>query len=390
MNIEQILFGLLRHALGVAPLNENQLKQIKEELSEEKAKRLFALAKKHDLAYSVCKALFDCNLINPEHKEYARFFKEFNLCLFRHENQKHQYERIKNFLIEQNIPFIPLKGVVIREYYPQQAQRSSCDIDVLVKEEQIESIVDAICENLGYTCDKKRGFHDYSLMAPGDVSLELHFSLKENRKNIDGLLEKVWEYAKPVGKTSEHYLTSEFLLFHIVAHASYHFLSGGCGVKPIMDIYILKERLDIDSDVFNSFLEQCSLTVFYNSLLKLAEVWLNGKEHDQLTQRMSDYILSGGVYGTRENSIAIHYAKNKTKRKYILSRIFLPYELLCTRYKVLRKHKWLYPFCQVARWFALLFNKKKLKNAKKEVQVSAQITEKKRQDTEALLKSIGL
>ena len=27
------------------------------------------------------------------------------------------------------------------------------------------------------------------------------------------------------------------------------------------------------------------------------------------------------------------------------------------QYPILEKHKWLYPFCQVYRWFYLLFNK---------------------------------
>ena len=388
MKTEQILFKLLRFGLDKNPPSKEQLEEIKQSLSEDKLKRLFVLAKKHDLSYCVCKALIDCGLVKEEDEAYNGLLKEINLCIYRHENQNYQYERIKQTLLDNNIDFIPLKGAIIREFYPQGAQRSSCDVDILVKTSQVEQAVDLLCQQLGYTSDKKRGFHDYNISAP-EVNIELHFSLRENLKNIDGVLDGVWDYASKVGNTCEYSLSNEFFLFHIVAHASYHFLGGGCGIKPIVDLFVLKDKLNIDEKTFGKLLEETSLTTFYNGLKQLVEVWFYDEQANQLCEKMTDYILRGGVYGVKENAIVINQAKSGGRHSYIFSRLFLPYDLLCIRYPILRKHKWLYPFCQIARWFKLLFSKK-LKNAKKEVKINSAITDKQRESAQGLLKELGL
>jgi hypothetical protein len=221
------------------------------------------------------------------------------------------------------------------------------------------------------------------------VHIELHFSLRENLKNIDSVLQNVWDYATKVGDSTEHFVSNEFLLFHIIAHASYHFLSGGCGIKPLVDLFVLDSQLKVNQSALEELLQKTSITTFYNGLKQLMGVWFYDEKSNDLTQRMTEFILRGGVYGVKENAIAIRQARHGGKSGYIFSRLFLPYELLCTRYPILRKHKWLYPFCQVSRWFKLLF-RKKLKNAKREVSINSSITEEQRNSTKALLKDLGL
>ena len=42
----------------------------------------------------------------------------------------------------------------------------------------------------------------------------------------------------------EHRMTNEFFLFHCVAHMAYHFvLGGGCGIRPMIDLYVMKQKL---------------------------------------------------------------------------------------------------------------------------------------------------
>ncbi|MBO4954226.1 MAG: nucleotidyltransferase family protein, partial [Clostridia bacterium] len=36
------------------------------------------------------------------------------------------------------IDFMPLKGAVIRQYYPEPWMRTSCDIDIHVKKDRLE------------------------------------------------------------------------------------------------------------------------------------------------------------------------------------------------------------------------------------------------------------
>lgn len=94
-------------------------------------------------------------------------------------------QKIEAALNEKQIPYIPLKGSVLRHLYPAPEMRTSCDIDVLVHEEDLEAAVAAIENATDFTM-RKRNYHDIS-MVNQSVHLELHFNIKENMENIDKL-----------------------------------------------------------------------------------------------------------------------------------------------------------------------------------------------------------
>ena len=257
------------------------------------------------------------------------------------------------------IPFIPLKGARLRDLYAQPWLRTSCDIDILVKESDLQRAVTVLTEEKQYVVQGDKQFHDVSLFAPSRVHLELHFNLLENRENIDGLLSRVWEYCAPVQENGAEYEQSnEFFLFHLIAHLYYHFISGGCGVRPLLDIWLVERNFALDREKFNEMLDLCGIRTFYEQISYLAEVWFSDKPHTDLTLKLQKYIFQGGVYGTTENKIAVKKARGENKRGYIWKRIFMPYSALKHKYPVLQKHKWLTPFYEVRRWFEIIFTKR--------------------------------
>ena len=72
-------------------------------------------------------------------------------AVFRYEQLNYENERICMALEKAQIPFIPLKGSIIRKYYPESWMRTSCDVDVLVHEEDAEKAVDVLVKEYGYT-----------------------------------------------------------------------------------------------------------------------------------------------------------------------------------------------------------------------------------------------
>ena len=70
-------------------------------------------------------------------------------------------------------------------------------------------------------------------------------------------------------------------------------------------------------------------------------------------------------------------------------RIFMPYRELKTYYPILKKHPILLPFCEVHRWFAILFSDRR-KNAIKEFEHSANLSDEKKEEVQKLLKNLGL
>ncbi len=368
--IESVLFLLIKSLLG-------EVSPSLGELSEEELSVLYSLSKKHDVAHLVGTALDKQGLLPKESEISKKFKKQQMIAVLRRERLDFELSQIRGVLEEAGIRFLPLKGAVLRSLYPSPWLRTSCDVDVLVDESNLDACVALLCEKLGYTADAKRDYHDISLHAPSGVHLELHFSILEKMEQIDGELSRVWEFASPIGEGAfEHRLTNEYLVFHTVAHTAYHFVHGGCGIRPLLDLFLLREKLSLDETALGAHLSRCSLEAFYESAVALSQVWFGDGETTELTAAMQEYLLSGGVYGSLENRVSVAQSALGGKTKYLLRRIFLPYSDLCLQYPVLKQHKLLTPFCEVGRWFRILFGGRARRSAR-ELRVSASLSEEK-------------
>ena len=355
-------------------------------LTDEELVKLYKLAKAHDLAHLVGDALIKNNLIEDGEIK-AKFQKQMMLAVYRYEKINYEFGRLRKVLNEAKIPFIPLKGSVLRKYYPEPWMRTSCDIDVLVHEEAVDQAAQTIVEKLGYTYEKKQ-YHDISLVSDGGVHLELHHTIKENKANIDALLSECWDYAAP-SDDYECCFTNEFFYFHQIAHASYHFLHGGCGVRPILDLYLLQRKMPFDSTVLDEMLERSGIKKFFDAAKAISEVWFWDGAHTDVTRRMEDYLLRGGVYGSTQNSMAVGQQKEKGRLGYIINRIWLPYELLCITYPRLKGRKYLQFFYEMKRWFRI-FNSEARKHKRRDLDAIKKLSAKHKSDVNCMLNELGL
>ena len=363
---------------------------LSEPLSEEELLALYALSKKHDVAHLVGMALKRQGLLPKESEIAKKFQKQQMIAMLRQERLDFELTQIRRVFEDAGIRFLPLKGAVLRSLYPTPWMRTSCDIDVLVDEQHLDACVVLLCEQLGYEAERERNYHDISLYAPSGVHLELHFNILEHMAQLDGELSRVWEFATPIGEgLSEHRLTNEYLLFHTVAHMAYHFCHGGCGIRPLLDLFLVREKLTVDEDVLRAHLSRCSLEDFYESVLALSEVWFGDGEPTALTAAMQEFLLSGGVYGSLENRVSVAQGAQGGKKKYLLRRIFLPYGDLCLQYPVLKKHRILTPICEVRRWFRILFGGR-ARRSMREIRISTSVSEEKIDRTSELMEKIGL
>ncbi len=355
-------------------------------LSDEELEKLYKLSKSHDLAHLVGDALIKNGLIaNSEIR--TKFESQLMLAVVRYRKKKYELDRLRIVLNEAEIEFIPLKGSVIQQYYPEPWMRTSCDIDILVHESQLEAATRLIVDKLGYVYEKNN-YHDVSLKC-GDVHLELHHNIKENMKNIDTLLSVCWDHAT-VREGFEYAFSNEFFIFHQIAHALYHFLHGGCGVRPFLDIYLLKKSCVYDNGKLDEMLSEAGAKKFFEVAAKLTDVWLGCDEHNDVTRRMEQFIILGGVYGSTENSVAVIHNKERGRLGYILHRIWIPYELLCTTYPRLRGRRWLQPYYELKRLLQILFDSEKRKRKNKMLNAIKDINEDKKSEVSRMLDDLGL
>lgn len=387
MNIFEILFSLLRNEIGSFQLNE----ETKSLIDIETLEKLYKLSKSHDLAHLMADALDknDLLIINSEAKKH--FTQERNMAVYRYEQINYELEEICRILEDAKIPHIPLKGSVIRRYYPEPWMRTSCDIDILIKKEDLENAI-KVLEKEGCRYQETQT-HDAHIWMPSGVHLELHFDLIEESvaEKSAMVLAQAWERGKPCeGFEYRLEFDDAFFYFYHIAHMAKHFLfGGGCGIRPFLDIWILKQQNSFRGEEIDNLLNQADLLTFAQKAEKLANIWFCNTEHDETTKQMEDYIIKAGVYGSLDNQIALKQVKVGGKKKHLWSRIFLPYSLLKTSYPKLEKYPVLFLFYQVVRWFRIVFGKNK-KRAFRELK-SIAFTKEERKDRLVLLcNNLGL
>lgn len=254
------------------------------------------------------------------------------------------------------IPFVPLKGAVIRTWYPEPWMRASCDTDLLIREEDLDRALDALAAG-GFTTDRVRHYHDVSLYLQG-AHLELHFSICEDMPAIDRVLRRVWDYVVPADG-AEYRQTPAFFAFHLVAHAMYHFQKGGCGVKPFLDLWILRKNGVYRDESLRPLLEECGITRFYEAMCEAVSAWFCGGESTDLTDEILQYVINGDTYGNFQNETVAGAAVRKSKIRYLLSRAFLPAETMKKIYPELKRRPILLPVCYVRRFWTHLAGEKR-------------------------------
>ena len=353
MDKQSVLFGLLQVAVCGAPVTE----QLKNACTPQILEEVYALASRHDLAHLVGQGVSKLGL--PESQSLTKCTQTAMYAFMRGMKLEHVYQAACRVLETAQIPYIPLKGSVLRNWYPESWMRTSSDIDILVKEEMLDTAVAALTKELGYTAWPKSD-HDITLVSPEGMHLELHYDTIQERYEVGGcrdVLAGIWEDARPA--KAEGYcmvLSDEMFYFYHIAHMAKHFEVGGCGIRTFLDIWVLQNRVKHDPAAREKLLRAGGLWKFAHGAEQVAAWWFCGQEPDEMTKQVGDYILRAGLYGDNANRAALGQAKMGGKLKYLLlRRVFMPYDYLKAEYPILQKHKWLTPVYQVVRWMRMLF-----------------------------------
>lgn len=377
------MMQMLRAELTGAPF----LREFSEGLDEAGWKQLFAVSKRHDLAHLLGDLIAREELPVPEEVKNA-FDGVFCEAILRAQLLEGELKKMGSAFQKAGLPFLPLKGAVLRRLYPEPWMRTSCDIDILIRREDIKRAKELLMKDLNYRF-VKQAYHELSMYSPSGVHLELHFTIEEHTETLDRVLKRSWDYAEPTGEGSFCYrFQNAFLVFYSVAHAAYHFNGGGCGVRPLIDQYLLEQKVTYDRALYESLIAEANLTTFEKQFTRLWRVWFTGEEHDDLTRRMETYLLSANIYGSLENRETVRLIR-RGRFGNLLHRIWLPYESLVIRYPSLKGKRILQPLYEIRRWFTL-FKRGKMKTIRREVKTNLGVEPGQMETIQSLLRDLDL
>ncbi|MBQ8752206.1 MAG: nucleotidyltransferase family protein [Clostridia bacterium] len=353
-------------------------------LSAPRLEAAYTLAKRYDLTHLLGQALtgLSPDRLPPDSLVVGKLQRGLLLAMYRGEQIGHELAALEGA----QIPFMPLKGAVLRQLYGQPWMRTSGDIDVLVHRDDLERASACLTDTLGYQRDKA-GAHDVSFFTPGGVHIELHYDLVEDGRagKAAAVLSRVWELSRPVGTDSYRWeMPDELFYFYHIALMAKQVETGGCGVRPFLDLWLLNEQPH-DWGRREALLRQGGLIRFGAVCRELAGCWFSGVQTAGTALQLETYILGGGVYGSRENRTAVEQSRQGGKGRYVLGRLFPAISALQYDFPVLKKHPWVLPGCWLWRWGRLLFGGR-LRRSVKEMKTGRPAAE----DAATLLENIGL
>lgn len=272
------------------------------------------------------------------------------------------------------IAYMPLKGILLKAYYPSIGLRSFADNDILYDAAKMKE-VKAIMEGMGYTTKSYgKGNHDVYQKLPM-LNFELHRSLTGVTCAFKSYTDQAWDRAiKDKDNAFGYHMTKEDFYIYFIIHAHKHYSNLGTGIRTLLDqyLYLDREGRKLNWQYINQEFAKLGLNGFESELRGLGKLLFGERGMRELSARQEEllgYLASQGTYGTVSNGIRQMIQKKgkdgnlrKAKQRYVWERIFPKREVLQSENPILGKYAVLYPVMVVRRWFHVFFRWKRIKN----------------------------
>lgn len=339
-----------------------------EVLADADLKQLLIMARKHSVASMVCMALEKTAIFaNADEATKKQWIDAKNKAIRKNMLLDAERKTISHELETQGIWYMPLKGSILKDWYPKFGMREMADNDILFDASKRKE-VKAIFQGRGYTVKEYNKSNHDEYEKPPIYNFEMHVELYH--KIYDTFNEKYADVKQRLIPDAEvpyrlHFTPEDFYVF-VIAHAYKHYSSSGTGIRTLADIYIMNQKLGgtmnweyVDSELrgLGIFSYECESRELAQKLFGIAELPTKANL-SEAEQQMLAYYLGASTYGTIENRTLNQMQKLQpdggaitahTKRKYLLSRIF-PGREWCEAYApTVYKYPVLLPFFWVWR-----------------------------------------
>lgn len=239
--------------------------------------------------------------------------------------------------------YMPLKGSVLKDYYPAYGMRQMSDHDILFDSSRADD-VKSIMKSMGFSCKSfGTGVHDTYHKEPVS-NFEMHralFAPASGDRLCDYYLNTKDRLVKDEGTGYGYHFSSEDFYIYMIAHEYKHYSVGGTGLRSLLDtyVYISKCGDKLDWKYITSEVQKLGIADFERQNRSLALHLFSNTALTDAEQEMLSYIISSGTYGTVEHSVENAIRKAGSKGRYLVSRLFLPMEIVKTCYPFFYWHK---------------------------------------------------
>lgn len=357
----------------------NKVKPDAEHIKDIDINLLFKAAQHHQLTAVTAYALESAGIYNPSFTQAkAKAMRKVGLM---DAEMADLFRRMDDL----GIWHMPLKGTVLKDYYPSFGMREMSDHDILMDETRTAEVRD-ILKGMGFKSEHfGEGNHDCYYKEPV-CNFEIHRKLFGAFSD-----ERMQEYYVDVNKRLikddntgyGYHLSDEDFYIYLTAHEYKHFSAGGTGIRSLLDCYIyLKVKKDsLDFTYITGEMKKLGIAGFERKRKKLAiKIFTNGKSDDvkffntdwldsKLTEderKLLDYYYFSGTYGNEDNSIrhkienVYRKAGKKSKWAYFRERVLPDLKTMTYKVPIVKNRPWMYPVGFAIRFYNGCTSKRKL------------------------------
>lgn len=271
-----------------------------------------------------------------------------------------KFLKLSEFLSENKIEHMPVKGYYIRELYPVKELRSFGDIDILIHEKDRKRC-DSLMKSLGYTV--KNDWEPTYSYIKDDEYYEIHTNLFDvrlkDRADMTEYFSSAWLHAKK-DSGLRFVPDTEFHLIYIICHLAKHLSTGGAGIRMYLDValYILRYDSAISWERTEEEFKKLGLERFFHTVLSAVNEWFYVKascDFENFGEELSElleFTLDSDIFGhSRDNSAIKLRMEERSKKRTALKILFPPAKQLENRYTFLKRSRLLLPLAWIVRVF---------------------------------------
>lgn len=302
-------------------------------------------------------------------------------------------DRVIEAMDRVGLSHLPLKGILVADYYPDPSMRSMADNDILYgyvevapgggfrvrgesEAQRAETVKTAtramatIMKSLGYEKQVLGRENADCFYKEPCFNFEMHRKLVQERVAFSEHFRNPWRRAQrdATNATSFHFSASDEYIFHI-AHAFKHFLGGGCGIRCVVDeCVILSARGDqLDETYVSAEMASMGMGEFEASLRCAAKEAfgeggtssVEGAALSLESRRLLLRMIGEGTYGNSESNLRNRLNAQletdgdlrKAKLRYLRQRVMPSGKALKDYNETVAKHRMLKPLLLIGRLF---------------------------------------
>lgn len=220
--------------------------------------------------------------------------------------------RVVSLLKNNGISSIVFKGAVCRQMYEHSEFRISSDEDLLVGSDNIEK-ASQILQNNGYKLLEEKNGEIKLVNTALKSILELHSSIISGNGNdefekIGNLFVSQLDNPDVLNTDNGEIYTFSptYGFLSLCIHFFNHFVRGGIGIRPIMDIacFIKTYKDEIDFEMCFSILERIKAKTLMLTVISLCKkhfgIDSDYSENEKAVEELLDDVMNAGVYGTSD------------------------------------------------------------------------------------------